>query len=187
MLQKPKGYEEVKAFTEFEQLETGGHALNITNIEPVSGNGWEAIDIFFDTTKTDKQPNYFSKNHTEGSYYFGQYRLFLPDESKSGTDMHKYSVSALKQFITSVEHSNKGFKFDWSTWDIMKGKQVGASFGEEEYLNRDNEVRTSVKLRWFCSVDKVADQKIPKVKKLKQSSPDNFLEVDETALPFDMA
>ena len=60
MLQKPKGYEEVKEFTEFEQLEVGGHELIITKIEPVKGSFWQAIDIFFDTTKTDIQPGIIS-------------------------------------------------------------------------------------------------------------------------------
>lgn len=182
MLQKPKGYEEVKEFTEFEQLEVGGHELIITKIEPVKGSFWQAIDIFFDTTKTDIQPNYFSKNHSEGGYYFGQHRLFLPDESQKDSDKYGYSVSALKQFITSVERSNQGFTFDWSTWNVMQGKQVGGNFGEEEYLNRDNEVRTSVKLRWFCSVDKVADQKIPKFKELKGYAE---TKTEEVNLPFD--
>ena len=188
MLKKPEGYDEVKEFTEFEQLEAGGHELIIKDIAPVSGNSWEAIDIYFDTTRSDIQPNYFSKNHTRGGYYFGQYRLFMPDENKAGTDMYKYSVSNLKQFITSVEHSNKGFKFDWSSWDIIKGKHVGASFGEEEYFNNQGEIKKSVKLRWFCNIEKAAEQKIPRVKEVERVSTSEYLDTvkPNSELPFEL-
>ena len=185
MLKKPEGYDEVKEFTEFEQLEAGGHELTILKIE--EKEQWKALDIFFDTTPTDKQPNYFSKNHTKGNYYHGQFRLFMPDESK-GKDLYDINNRNLKTFITSVEHSNEGFKFDWSSWSVFKNKKVGGCFGEEEYFNNRGEIRKSVKLRWFCSIGKIGEQSIPRVKEVERVSTSEYLDTvkPNSDLPFEL-
>lgn len=77
------------------------------------------------------------------------------------------TASKFKGFITSIEESNKGFKWAWDETKL-KGLYVGCVFGEEEFITQEGEIKVAVKPRWFRSVKKIMDGdfKIPKRKEV---------------------
>ena len=158
---KPNGFEEVKEFGEYTPLTLGGHKLVIMKVEEcTTSTGNQYIKVSFDTAKDDIQPNYYSNQYKQdtrtGKKWSGVTTVFP-------TDNEGKTSRAFKTFCTAVEHSNAGFKMVWGEQfcNALKGKAVGGVFGEEEYLNSSNEVKTAIKLRWFCGVNKVADATIP--------------------------
>lgn len=168
MLKKPENYDqvEVKEF-DFTPITLGGHRGVIRSIEEytsqISYN--TSLKITVDTDKNDKQPNYFSeqfKNDTRSDKKWSngaiKYVSLKDDEN---------CVRMLKAFITSVENSNQGFKYDWNK-DVsqLNGKKIGLIFGLEEYNANDGSVKTAAKLTQFRSIDKVDEAKVPKVKTL---------------------
>ena len=76
-----------------------------------------------------------------------------------------------KGFISVIESSNSGFKWDWDEKKLV-GKLFGGVFGEEEYEGTDGEIRTSVKCKQIRSADKIRsdDFTIPDIKKLSGST-----------------
>lgn len=166
MIKKPNNYDsiEVKEF-DFVPIALAGHRGIIKIAEEytsqISYN--TSLKVTVDTDKNDKQPNYFSeqfKNDTrpEKKWNNGAIKyVSLKDEENC--------VRMLKAFITSVENSNQGFKYDWNK-DVsqLNGKKIGLIFGLEEYNANDGGVKTAAKLTQFRSVDKVDEAKVPKVK-----------------------
>ena len=171
MLKKPEIYDqvEVKDF-DFTPLELGGHKGIIKIAEEytsqVSYN--TSLKVTVDTDKNDNQPNYFSeqfKNDTRADKKWNngaiKYVSLKDDEN---------CVRMLKAFITAVENSNQGFKYDWNKGvEQLNGKKIGLIFGLEEYQDKDGNTKTSTKLTQFRSIDKVDEAKIPKVKLLNGS------------------
>lgn len=178
-MKKPAGYENASTGL-WEPLEVGGHFLTILGAkETESKSGRDMLVIQYDTSSKDKQPAYFTSNHTKGKYYQGTSYIVLGEED--------WAVQSLKRFLTAVEESNPGFNFDWDNPNCLKGKSVGGVFGLEDYLNDKGEVRTSTKLRWWCKNDSVEGASIPKHKEIKRSSASSVLEPDTTMdLPFDL-
>lgn len=168
MLKKPEIYDqvEVKEF-DFVPLELGGHKGIIKIAEeytsPVSYG--TSLKVTVDTDKNDKQPNYFGeqfKNDTRPDKKWNngaiKYVSLKDDEN---------CVRMLKAFITAVENSNQGFKYDWNKGvEQLNGKKIGLIFGLEEYTATDGKIKTTTKLTQFRSVDKVDNAQIPKVKLL---------------------
>ena len=92
-----------------------------------------------------------------------------------------------KGFITSVEESNPGYRFNWDELGL-EGKLVGLVFGEEEYLGNDGKPHTSVKAQRARSVEAIrAGVPGPQAKKLNAESAkpaQGFTEVEDDELPF---
>lgn len=195
MLKKPAGYDEAKTFDgEYSRLEVGGHKLVITDAEVVEGANWQAIEITFETTRDDIQPNFYANKRDElgdpDAWVGDNHRLFVPF-GDPGSDMYKRNNSNLKSFITSLEESNQGFTYNWNK-DVgqIVGKRIGGVFGEEEYLSTKGDIRTSVKLRWFRSIDGALKAPIPKLKELRDKPVTTSASIDDgdaaMPLPFDL-
>lgn len=183
MLKKPEIYDqvEVKEF-DFIPLELGGHKGIIKIAEeytsPVSYG--TSLKVTVDTDKNDKQPNYFGeqfKNDTRAEKKWNngaiKYVSLKDDEN---------CVRMLKAFITAVENSNPGFKYDWNKGvEQLNGKKIGLIFGLEEYTANDGTVKTTTKLTQFRSIDKVGNAQIPKVKTLNNGyvDYDDYMEYKE--------
>ena len=190
MLKKPANYDTVQTFGEWQPLELGGHYLTILGVKvDKSKSGRDMLVVQYDTAKNDKQPNYYQDNHEQGRYYQGTHYIVLGDED--------WAVRNIKSLITATERSNPGFQFDWSNPNCLRGKLVGGVFGAEQYLNDRQEVKDSVKLRYFCSNDSVESASVPKPKEIAQpkwqapaataSSGDDFAAPsNDTYLPFDL-
>lgn len=166
---KPAGYDEVQAGGDFTPIELGGHKLVIKKLEEVTAsNGNKYLKVSFDTAPDDKQPNYYAeqyKNDTRDTKKWGGVATLFP------TDKEGKTSKTFKQFCTSIERSNNstiqwGAGFEAS----IVGKYIGGIFGEEEYLNSMNEVKTARKLFWWRSVDGIADAAVPNKRYLEQDN-----------------
>lgn len=168
---KPQGYDEVQAGGEYTPIELGGHKLVIKKLEEVTAsNGNKYLKVSFDTAPDDVQPNYYAeqyKNDTRDNRKWGGVATLFP------TDQQGKTSKTFKQFCTSIERSNNS-KIQWGAGfeASIVGKTIGGIFGEEEYLNSMNEVKTARKLFWWRSTDGIKDAKVPDKRELKDDDYD---------------
>lgn len=168
---------EAKEFGDFENLQLGGHELVILDAREyksdISGN--TSLRICVDTTKNDIQPEFFEK----------QYQNNTSEEKTWSSSATRYlslkdeQLPYLKGFITAVENSNPGFKFNIKgTWEQLKNLKIAGQFGLEEYQDSEGKTKTATKLIQFRSLDKLKEITIPKVKLLdgKRVDYDDYME-----------
>lgn len=155
---------EAKEFGEYENLELGGHPCIIIGADQYTSQqtGNVSLRIQVDIDKGDKQEGFFKK----------QFENNQNEDKKWSTSATKYfslkeeNYSILKGFITAVENSNPGFKFDMDEKKLL-GKKIAGVFGLEEYERQsDGRVATTTKLTQIRSLDKLNEIRIPRVKKL---------------------
>lgn len=169
--EKPQGYDEVQAGGEFTPIALGGHKLVIKKLEEVTAsNGNKYLKVSFDTAPDDVQPAYYTnawKNDTRDNKKWGGVATIFP------TDREGKTSKTFKQFCTSIERSNNS-KIQWGAGfeASIVGKTVGGIFGEEEYLNANNEVKVARKLFWWRSTEGIKDVDIPKKRPLSDDDYD---------------
>ena len=163
-MQKPNGYDEAQAGGEFTRVELGGHKMVIKQVqETKSKNGKDMLVVFFDFAEDDAQPAYFME----------QFRNDIRPEKKWPNQATQYILvldekgntsRSFKTFTTCVEHSNTGFSTQWGDkfCEQFKNKKIGGVFGEQMDYYKGQERKKRV-LRWFSSLDKVADAQIPEI------------------------
>lgn len=163
-MRKPNNYENTQAQGEFTPVEFGGHRLIIKSVEErMSKTNKPMLVVFFDFAQGDKQAGYFTeafKNDIQPEKKWpNQATQYILTEDDNGNCSRSF-----KTFVTCIEHSNKGFSC-WKADDTLdftgiKNKLVGGVYGPQmDYYNgRELEKRV---LRWFTSIDKVADAAIP--------------------------
>lgn len=188
---KPQGYDEVQAGGDFTPIELGGHKLVIKKLEECkASNGNSYLKVSFDTAQDDKQPNYYAeqyKNDTRDNKKWGGVATIFP------TDREGKTSKTFKQFCTSIERSNNS-KIQWGAGfeASIVGKVIGGIFGEEEYLNSMNEVKTARKLFWWRSTEGIANATVPEKRVLEQDTgnmvdKDGFMKIPDSIdeeLPF---
>lgn len=161
-MQKPNNYENTQAQGEFTPVELGGHRLVIKQVsETKSKNGKPMIVVLFDFAPDDVQPGYFMKQFKDDirpdKKWPNQATQYILTENENGDCSRSF-----KTFITCVEHSNAGFTTQWGDnfSNQFKNKSIGGVFGPQmDYYNgKEREKRV---LRWFVSIDKVADANVP--------------------------
>lgn len=187
--EKPQGYDEVQAGGEFTPLELGGHKLIIKAIEEAAAStGAKYLKVSFDTAPDDIQPAYYTnawKNDTRDTKKWGGVATIFP------TDKEGRTSKIFKQFCTSIERSNNS-KIQWGAGfeSSIVGKAIGGVFGEEEYINAMNEVKTARKLFWWRSTEGIKDATVPEKRTVDKPTnsgtdwvnvPDG---VDDEGLPF---
>ena len=183
--------ENVKEFTPFEKVEAGGYICGIYAVEDVPEK--EYLKISYDIVEGDKK-GFYSKLKKEKGWE-------LPRMIAS------YKESALPFFkgtITSIEKSNKGFKFDNDETKLV-GKKVGLVLYERERINNKGKKVVELAVDKAHSIDaiKSGDFEIPEretvadVVEQKSSSPFgskakaetkaevNFFEETTEETPFD--
>ena len=156
---------EAKEYGDYESLELGGHVCVIRKADNYTGKtGNESLRVQVDIDKSDKQGGFFQQqfdNNTRSD------KIWSPNATKYYS-LKQENLGMLKGFITAVENSNAGFKFDMDETKLAGKKCVGV-FGLEEFERQDGTVGTSVRLTQIRSLDKLKEVKIPKVKKLDGS------------------
>lgn len=138
----------------------------------------------------------------EGEFkgYYEEMRKNNPDWGWAGAYVKSYKESALpmfKRFCTAVSRSNGKYVFDGgkvnSDEKTLRGKKVGLILGEEEYEGNDGTIKTRLYVVREFSIDKIGEQKVPELKKLKvdnapaATTSDDFMKIPEGAegdLPF---
>lgn len=170
-MKKFDGYEKAEAFTgEYEKMEPGGYVCRILQVKAEESDGTKNYDtllrIGFDVAEGDKAGIY--------KRMFDRKKAANADAKWPG--MYYQTIKAddlryFKGFITAIEESNPGYKWDWDE-QKLKGKLFGGVFGEEEYKGNDGKVHTSIKLQWVRSADKVrnGDYTVPEKKLLKNGN-----------------
>lgn len=100
----------------------------------------------------------------------GEYKDYFKKRFDANTNMDKKwdnnavrylafegdNVSYFKGFITCVENSNTGYKWDWDETKL-KGKKICGVFQYEEYEKQDGSKGVKVRLNKFRSLDKIKD------------------------------
>lgn len=138
----------------------------------------------------------------EGEFagHFSAIRTEHPDWEWVGAYVKSYKSAALpmfKRFCSAVSKSNGGFVFDGGSINAdestLTNKYIGLILREEEYYSNSGDIRTRLVVHSEFPVDKLADQKIPEVKRLKKETnstapvPTDFMAIPEAAaeeIPF---
>ena len=166
-----KDWEETEAreFGEFETLELGGHEVVIKNAELYKSeqSGNTSLKVEVDIAGNDKQAGFYQKQFDENTNMDKRW----PAGATRYMSLKKESLAYTKGFITALEKSNNGFKFDTNKdWEQLKGLKCAGVFGLEQYLNNEGQTKVATKLLQFRSLDKLAEIKIPNVRLLNGST-----------------
>lgn len=174
-----QGYELVNEAGEFKRLPAGIYGVKITNVVDVPEK--EYLEVYCDITKGE-YANYFKSLVDAG----------LKDTSKHVRSYKTNALPFFKAFITAVEKTNPGYKWDWDEKKLI-GKNVIAVFGDEEYLDNEGNVKVASRLVEFRSLEAYQQGriKIPELKKLPEpetvesgSANLESLEIPDSELPF---
>jgi hypothetical protein len=152
------GLGSIEEATEYKRIGTGGFTCKITKVEDVTDK--EYLKIEYDVADGDFK-NYYQELFDSKSFWGGKF-------------IKSYKEKALpffKGFITSIENSNKGFKFDNDETKLV-GKLIGLIVGEEEYNKADGTVGNRLYVDKCTSVDKIksGEFEVPAAKKLPISA-----------------
>lgn len=173
-MQKPNGYDEAVAGSEFTPAALGGHYCTIKQVaERESSTGKPMIVVLLDFCRPDAQAGYFSDlfnndDREDKKWPFaGTKYIMVNDYNDPGKTSRQF-----KTFCTCVEKSNS-YEIEWggSNWAAQfKGKLIGAVYGaeEQEYEGR---ITTRHLLKWFCEYDSVPNARIPAMKYLTNKKP----------------
>jgi len=182
-MRKYDGYEQAEAFTwEFETLEPGGYICKILKVQAKEKDYGTLLRIAFDIVEGEHE-GYYKRR-------FESKKQSNPDAKWPGMyyqTIKQDDLRYFKGFMTSIETSNPGFKWNWDEKKLT-GKLFGGIFGEEEYEKTDGSIGTSVKCRFVRSVDAIKEEKfkVPEKKRLQPSlNEPNYTTQDfEDELPF---
>ena len=154
----------VKESGDFTRPEPGPYICTITDVEDVESK--EYLKVTYDIA--------------EGEFkgYYGEMRSNNPEWLWAGAYVKSYKPAALpmfKRFCTAVSRSNGAFVFDGGEVNAdektLIGKKIGLLIGEEEYYGNDGEKKTRLKVVREFSIDKLKEQKVPKLKTIKDDEP----------------
>ena len=151
-------WNEVEEAQEFEKVATGGYVCGITAVEDVAGKEYLAIE--FDIADGPLK-NYYRGLYEAKGFWGGKFIKSYKDKAQK----------FFKGFITAIENSNKGFKFD-NDETKLKRKLVGLVLSEEEYKAKDGSIKTRLYVSDIRSVDKIksGDFEVKPLKKLAEKS-----------------
>lgn len=148
------GYDQINEAGELKQLIPGIYLLKITDV--IDFPEKEYWEVYYDIAQ-------------------GEYKdYFAAAKASIGRDISKeirsYKSNALpffKGFIVAVEKSNPPYAWNWDEKSLA-GKYVVGVFGEEEYIDKNNEIKTITALQEFRSIAayKEGKLKVPPLKKL---------------------
>lgn len=97
------------------------------------------------------------------------------------------SVGFFKAFIEAVQNTNKNYKWSWDESTLV-GKGIGIVFREEEYLDRNGNVRSNIKPYEFKTAAEIREGSftIPEPKRLAPAEASNTFDTAESDddLPF---
>lgn len=176
-----EGYDLINEAGEFRRLPAGAYGVRITKIVDNPAN--EYLEVYCDITQEGEYKHYFKQLVDAG----------LTDTSKSFRSYKTNALPFFKAFITAVEKTNPGYHWDWDEQKLV-GKAVVAVFGEEEYEDKDGNIKVATRVVEFRSIDALKEGriKVPELKKLppKEAKPADEsknleqLEIPDADLPF---
>lgn len=188
---KKLNLQNVQEFTPFEKIEAGGYICGIYTVEDVPDK--EYLKISYDIVEGEHK-GFYSKLKKDKGW---ELPSFIASYKES-------ALSFFKGTITSVEKSNKGFK--WADDEkALVGKKVGLVLFEKERINNNGKKVVDMRVDKAHSIDaiKSGDFEIPEreivadVVETKSASPFgskakvetkaevNFFEETNDEVPFD--
>ena len=143
---------EAKGISDFVRLSAGGYVGIIKNAEEYTSEttGNKSLKVECDICE-GKFKDYFQK-----SYDNNDSNKKWDNNSTRYLGLGESSLPFLKGFITAVENSNVGYKWDWDEKKLI-GKKVGLVYQYEEYKKQDGNKAIKTKLNQFRSIDKVGE------------------------------
>lgn len=177
-----KDYDLINEAGEFKKLPAGIYGVRITKVVDNPEN--EYLEVYCDITKGE-YANYFKSLVDAG----------MQDTSKSFRSYKTKALPFFKAFITAIEKTNQGYKWDWDETKLV-GKNVIAVFGEEEYEDKEGNIKVATRVVEFRSLEAYQQGKIkvPELKKLppKEIVPQpeivtnntELMEISDDQLPF---
>lgn len=118
-------------------------------------------------------------------YYQNRFDSNTNDNKKWDNNATRYlafegdNVAYFKGFITCVENSNPGYKWDWDETKLV-GKKVCGVFQYEEYENQEGKKGIKVRLTKFRSLDKMKDIRVSDIVRLLDGSYIDYSEYNST-------
>lgn len=144
---------EPKGMDDFKSLPIGAYECVIKDarVNENTETGKKTLKISVDIAKGEYQ-DYFLKRYNNNTNTDKKWDnnacRFLGIEGDS--------IPFLKGFLTSVENSNTGYKWNWDE-TTLKGKRICGVFQYEEYEKQDGSRAIKVRLNKFRSMDKMKD------------------------------
>lgn len=144
---------EAKGMDDFKALPVGAYECVIKDarVNVNEETGKKTFKVSVDIAKGEYQ-DYFLKRFANNT----------SDKPKWDNNAVRYlgfegdNVAYFKGFITSVENSNTGYKWNWDE-TTLKGKKICGVFQYEEYEKQDGSRAVKVRLNKFRSMDKMKD------------------------------
>lgn len=179
------GYKKGTPTQEREKLPVGGYVLKILNAEEVTfQNGGTGLKISFDIAEGEYK-DFYKRNYAaqqEPKKWKGNRQLGVPSDSDEDGRKDYFANQ-----MACIEASNPGYEWDWDETKL-KGKLVGAVFGEKEYdYNGSNGFFTTC--RGFRTVDAIraGKFKVPAPILLQRTATEGFApaaDADDSDIPF---
>ena len=144
---------EAKGISDFVRLSAGGYVGIIKNAEEYTSEttGNKSLKVECDICE-GKFKDYFQKSYDNNNNSDKKW----DNNSTNYLGLGESSLPFLKGFITAVENSNVGYKWDWDEKKLI-GKKVGLVYQYEEYEKQDGDKGIKTKLNQFRSIDKVGE------------------------------
>jgi hypothetical protein len=163
MISKPDNWGSIEPQTtgEFSRPSAGAYVFGILKDEhTTSKNKNEMIVLSLDIAEGEFKGHYKNlSEHFKSDNLLKHYRV-----------VSEQSMPYFKGDIKAIEESNKGYEYNFSEGSL-RGKLVGGMLREEEYINKNGEKKTILKIMFLCSVEKARSGKLttPDIKRLDTS------------------
>ena len=171
----------VQEFTRFRNP-VGGFICEIKTVEDVADREYLKVGYDIAEALSEDQKEFvgmYAKRKAERDF----------DYPTTVVSYKENSLPFFKGFVTALENSNKGYKWD-NDENKFVGKKIGFVIGEEEYEGRDKngmpkvKVRTYVAERHSVQAIKDGDFEVPEFKKLSQPVVDRPVNPFEQSINF---
>lgn len=162
-MNKPKNYDTVEAKQGgvFERMQAGGYVLKVINaIEGVSKNtNRPMLELLLDVAEGQFKDHYKQLCDKFGGIKYLRHFVMTDEEGAAN----------LKGVLNAFELSNKTFIFNWDDPKCLIGKKIGANLRDEEYMSKEKELKTILKIAYLAPVWEVQEMKVLPIKKLDNS------------------
>lgn len=174
-MKKINGWDNIQQYTKFKNP-VGGFICEIKTVEDVPEKEYLRVGYDIAEALTPDQNEFvgmYAKRKAEKDF----------DYPVTVVSYKEQSLPFFKGFVTALEESNNGYKWD-NDENKFVGKKIGFVIAEEEYEGKDKngapkvKVRTYVAERRSVQTIKDGDFEVPEFKKLTQAT------VERSANPF---
>jgi len=183
MMNKPSNYDTTEAFTgDGSRLTPGGKICVIVNAYEgtAKSSGKPMLMLEYDIAEGDEKGYFDGLQKQFGGDWRGIYRQGTVDADGNCSPW-------FKGMITAIEESNPGYKFNFDERTLI-GKKFGGVFGDEEYIDKNNEIKVIAKLAQVRSVDSIRKGafKVPEIKRVAkpQTNEPAYTSIDPSTIPF---